>query len=116
MKIIDKQNKLSLEDLKKMAEDSFGDFVKAVVDIDKTIMAVDADLHADEEELLLKSGSKQDNLWGINIYPKIKKDDWIEFDSMINLRPSLDNLSRGVKDPKVKEKIKEIVDSLINET
>jgi len=58
----------SLESLKTYARQKFGNFVKAVVDIDRKIMAVDAELHADEESLLLENGSKQENLWGINIY------------------------------------------------
>lgn len=111
MKIIN--NKISITELKKMAKRIFGNLIKAVVDIEKEIMAVDGELHSDEEALLLENGSKQENLWGINIYPEIKGDDWIEFDSMINIRPSLKNLSRGVDDPSTKKKIIEIVNKLI---
>lgn len=96
-----------------MAEKMFGDLVKAVVDIDRGIMAVDSELHADEEALLLSNGSKQENLWGINIYPKVKGGDFIEFDSMINIRPSQENSSRGVEDLKIREKIIEIVNKLV---
>jgi hypothetical protein len=52
MKII--RDRLSRAELKKMAEEGFGDLVKAVVDVEKEIMAVDAELHADEEALLLE--------------------------------------------------------------
>ena len=91
----------------------FGNMVKAVVDVEKEIMVVDAGLHSDEESLLLEKESKQENLWGINLYPEnFGKDDWIEFDSMINLRPSWGNKSRGVDDPKIQEKIKNIVNRL----
>ncbi len=96
-----------------MAQKMFGNMVKAVVDTDKKIMAVNGELHADEEALLLKNNSKQENLWGINIYPKAKEKDWIEFDSMINLRPSLNNLSRGVDDVNTRKKIIKIVNQLI---
>ena len=91
----------------------FGNLVKAVVDTDKKIMAVNGELHADEEALLLKNDSKQENLWGINIYPKIEGADWIEFDSMINIRPSLNNLSRGVDNINLRKKIVKIVSQLI---
>jgi len=91
----------------------FGDLVKAVVDVEKEIMAINGELHSDEEALLLKKGSEQKNLWGINIYPEIKNDGWIEFDSMINLRPSLQNLSRGVDDLDIRRKIKKIVNKLV---
>jgi len=111
MKLVDK--KITLEELKKMAEEKFGNLVKAVVDVEKGVMVVDAELHSDEEAQLLSQGSKQENLWGINLYPELKGDGFIEFDSVINLRPSFGNSSRGVDDPKIKEKIIGIVEKLI---
>jgi hypothetical protein len=113
MKIID--TTLSLEDLKTMARNRFGDLVKAVVDVEREIMAVDGELHSDEEALLLENGSLQRNLWGINIYPELEEKDWIEFDSLINIRPSQGNRSRGVDDPALKEKIIRIVLNLVKE-
>lgn len=104
---------IGLARLREMAEQRFGDMVKAVVDIEKRVMAVDAELHADEEELLLEQGSAQASLWGINIYPDASEEDWIEFDSMINLRPSQGNRSRGVDDPIRRQKILEIVSRLV---
>ncbi len=91
----------------------FGNLVKAVVDIDREIMAVDAALHADQEAFLLEDGSQQENLWGINIYPELIGNDMIEFDSMINLRPYMNNRSRGVEDEKIRNKIITIVTKLI---
>ena len=77
-------------------------------------MTVDADLHADEEILMLEQGSEQHNLWGINLYPdRFGSENWIEFDSMINLRPSWGNKSRGVDDPAIRKKILEIVTKLV---
>lgn len=105
--------KISIEELKIMAEKMFGDFVKAVVDIEKEIMAVDAELHADAEGLLLEHGSQQEHLWGINIYPEMENESLIELDSMINLRPSMGNRSRGVEDPVMRKKIRNIVNKLI---
>lgn len=96
-----------------MAAKMFGNMVKAVVDIDKKIMAIDGELHADEEALLLENGSKQKNLWGINIYPELSGEDFIEFDSMINLRPSQGNASRGVDDKKLRKEIIGIANKLI---
>jgi hypothetical protein len=111
MRIIKEQ--IFLEELKPMAGKMFGGLVKAVVDVEKEIMAVDAEMHADEEKFLLENGSKQKNLWGINIYPEGKDENWIEFDSMINLRPSQDNRSRGVDDLELQNKIIKIIDKLI---
>lgn len=111
MKII--REIMTFDELNKMAEERFGNMVKAVVDIEKEIMAVDAELHADEEAELLENGSKQENLWGINIYPEMPKGEWIEFDSMINLRPSQGNRTRGVDKLEIRQKIVEIVNKLV---
>lgn len=98
-----------------IARGKFGELVKAVVDIEKNIMAIDAELHADEESLLLEQGSLQEHLWGINIYPGRNMDDMIEFDSMINIRPGYGNNSRSVEDIAVREKILAIARALIQE-
>ncbi len=113
MKTVDKDNKISKKELSKMAENMFGDLVKAVVDTDKEIMIVDAGLHADQEKEFLDNGSEQSNLWGINLYPNEEDEYFIEFDSMINLRPSYGNRSRGVDDEDVQKKIIEIVNNLV---
>jgi hypothetical protein len=105
---------ISIPELKKMAEKMHGNFVKAVVDVKKEIMMVDADLHADEEYILLEEGSKQEDLWGINLFPdKFGTDEFVEFNSKINVRPADNNRSRGVDDPKIREKIKSIVQKLV---
>lgn len=111
MKII--KDKIELKELKDMAANSFGNLVKAVVDIENEIMVVDAELHSDEEALLLENGSTQKDLWGINLYTEIGGEDFIEFDSMINLKPSQGNRSRGIDDPKIREKIKIVVNKLV---
>jgi hypothetical protein len=96
-----------------MARAGFGDMVKAVVDVERGIMAVDGELHADEEALLMDGGSSQNDLWGINIYPDIDGPDRIEFDSMINIRPMQGNRTRGVEDPSMRERILEIIERLV---
>ncbi|MBI2616652.1 hypothetical protein HYW55_00795 [Candidatus Gottesmanbacteria bacterium] len=96
-----------------MAKASFGTLVKVVVDIEKEILVVDSELHADEEAYLLSQGSHQEHLWGINLYPDLPESEWIEFDSMINLRPASGNISRGVNNPAIREKIVFIVNKRI---
>jgi hypothetical protein len=107
MKIITQT--LTLSELKQMTADMFGNFIKAVVDVEKQIIAVDAELHSDLEALLLQDGSKQKNLWGINIYPEAQNDEFVEFDSLINMRPSQGNRSRGIENAEIRKKIIEIV-------
>jgi len=104
---------ISVNELKEIAKDQFGDLVKAVVDVEKEIMAIGGELHADEEALLLEQGSQQKNLLGINFYPEKSGNEWVEFNSMINLRPSQGNKSRGVESIELQKKIREIVSKLI---
>ena len=92
-----------------MAAELFGDMVKGVVDVEREVVALGAELHADLEALLMENGSNQRNLWGINLYPALSGDGFLEFDSMINLRPSQGNKSRGVDDASVRTRIAEIV-------
>lgn len=106
--------KISLDELKKISEKMYNHLVKAVIDIEKGIMVVDADLHADEENLLIENGSEQQNVWGFNLYPeKFGTDNFIEFDSMINIRPSWGNHSRGVEDSELQKKITNSVKKLV---
>ena len=101
--------------LKEIAAGQFGDFVKAVVDVERGLMAIGGDLHADEEATLLDAGSDQRNLWGINLYPDLPIDQWVEFDSMINVRPSASNRSREVENPLIREKILTIAARLVKD-
>jgi len=109
--LIDKP--ISRQQLKDAAEQLFGDMVKAVIDVEKGIMAIGGELHADEEAFLLARDSKQENLWGINLYPERDFTEMIEFDSMINIRPRQNNRSRGVEDPTVREQIINITRKLV---
>jgi len=113
MQVVNADRRIRLDLLSEMAEEMFGDLVKAVVDINKKTMVVDAELHADEEALLMEQGSDQYDLWGINLYPELEGDDFVEFDSMINLRPSHGNRSRGVEDPEIRKRIRSIVNELV---
>ena len=107
------RDSLKLDELKQMAARMFGDLVKAVVDVDRELIAVDAELHADLEAALLEDGSEQKHLWGINLYPEASSDQFIEFDSLINMRPSQANNSRGVDDATIRKKIVGIVEQRI---
>ena len=96
-----------------MAEDQFGDWIKAVVDVAQGSMAVGGDLHADDAALLIEHGSSQQDFWGINLYLDEEGPDWVEFDSMLNIRPGQGNRSRGVDDKRTRERIRALVASLV---
>lgn len=113
MGIIIVNQQISKERLQALAEERFGDMVKAVVDIELGVMAMGGELHADEEQMMLERGSPQNNLWGINIYPQLPRDQRVEFDSMINIRPSRGNRSRSVEDVKIQARIIAIVNKLV---
>ena len=85
-----------------------------VVDIEKEIIAIGGELHSDEQELLIeKEGSKNETLWGINIYPTKPRDKWLEFNSLINIKPLFENRSMEIENLEIREKIKGIINKLI---
>ena len=108
------KDKISIAEISEMAEKMFGDFAKAVVDIEQGIMGIGGELHADiEVKLMEECGSKRENTWGINIYPKINGEEMIEFDSMVNIKVFLGNKTRGVENREIKDRIRKICNSLI---
>ncbi len=109
-------SKISVNELKQMAAKMFRELVKADVDIERRLVILDMPMHYDGEQELLSQGSKQKDLWGINLHPgDYGTDDFIEFDSMINIRPSQGNLSRDVQDGSIRQKIIEIINEVVYE-
>jgi hypothetical protein len=105
---------IALSTLEEMAESMFGNLVKAVVDVERGIIAVAGEMHADEEALLLDDGSPQRGLWGVNLYPaEFHTPRFIEFDSVINIRPRQGNRTRSVDDAAVRAAVTSIVDRLV---
>lgn len=115
MEILLIKNPIKRTELKKIADGWGSDFVKGVVDIAEGIMAIGGIFHTDEEELLAHQGSKRSDLWGINLYPQKAEEDWIVFDSLINIKPAEGNRSMNVEDNDIRERIKMIVRALIEE-
>ena len=100
-------------ELAALAENAFGDMIKCVADVKLRLLAVDAELHADLERLLLENGSAGEDLWGFNLYPKEEGEDFIEYDSLINIRSWQNNPTRDVRNPDIREAIKQIVEQFI---
>jgi len=106
------EDEISKEELTEVGKEFFEDMVKAVVDIEKEIMAVGGELHSDSADLLIENGSKIENLWGINIHFNKPKEECIEYNSLINIKPSVGNRSNDIQIPEIRDKIKKIVDRL----
>lgn len=99
--------------INELAQNFYGEMIKAVADVDKGLIALDAELHSDLERMLLENGSSQESLWGFNIYPQLDGDDFVEFDSLINIRPRQNNRSRDVENPAIREEILSLVGKFI---
>jgi hypothetical protein len=107
------RERIRRSELGSLAEEQFGDMVKVVVDVERRVMAIGGELHSDEEAALLDDGSRQTDLWGINLYPAETGDAWIEYDSMINVRPAQGNRSRDVEDEALRRRIRDVVHALV---
>lgn len=108
------KDSISKTELKKLASEQFGNVIKAVVDIEQEIMGIGGELHVDMEVVLLeKENSKREDTWGLNLYPDETEENFIEFDSMINLKPMYGNKTRNVDDEAKQKKIREIVDRIV---
>lgn len=108
------KDSISKAELKRLAGGQFGNVIKAVVDIEQEIMAIGGELHVDMEVLLVENeNSKREDTWGINLYPDETEEGFVEFDSMINLKPMHGNRTRNIEDEAIRKKIKEIVNRII---
>jgi len=106
--------KISLAELKEMAQNMYGSIVKADVDIKRRVVVVDMGMHADGEAFLLEDGSKKSDVWGINLHPAdYGTNDFIEFDSIINIRPKQNNPSRDILDEEIKKQISELINEVV---
>lgn len=106
---------ISIAELRQMAERMYGDLVKVDVDVSRRAVVVDMEMHADGEAMLLESGSKEADLWGINLYPaKFGTDGFVEFNSMINIKPSQRNMTRGVEDMAIQAQIRAIISGVVH--
>ncbi|HVA10655.1 MAG TPA: DUF5674 family protein [Candidatus Dormibacteraeota bacterium] len=109
-------DKISVKELREMAKKMHENIVKADVDLVRNVIVFDMGMHADGEAFLLENGSKQRDLWGINLHPdKYGTDEFVEFDSLINMRPSQGNASRGINDEAVCLRIVEMIDEAVHE-
>lgn len=107
------EDAVEMSTVAQMAEKTFGDYVKGVVDIEQKLLGLGGELHTDIEEVLLSQGSTQQNLWGINLHPTERWPEMVEFDSLINIRPRQNNRSRDVEDPLLRERILKLLAEIL---
>ena len=100
---------ISKNELRDLAKEFYEDLIKGVVDIERKIIALGGEMHADAEEVLLKNGSKQSNLWGFNILLNKNKEECLIYESFINIRPRDNNRDLEVKSPEIREKMRQII-------
>lgn len=106
---------ISLSEADDIAQKNYGEMAKGVVDLNRKIIALGGELHADAESLLLENGSKQEDLWGFNIYPQKPREDRLKYTSFINIRPSQNNTAIEIQDENLKNEIKNVIESLIED-
>jgi len=107
------REEITLSKLREFLHQPFTDMVKFVADVNRGVMALGGEMHADAEEILLNDGSSQADLWGGNLYPDRGFEQKIQFESLINIRPSQQNNSLDIKDQGVRARVREIVRRLI---
>jgi len=106
-------NKISPEELQELCDEYFGTFVKFVVDIEKEIIAIGGELHADAEAELLERGSMQKNIWGANYYPYRDAENRVEYTALINIRPRDDNPAMEILDDDICAKVRSLAEEYI---
>jgi len=107
------RERLARSELSRLVRLYFEDMVKYVVDVERRVIAIGGELHADAEQVLLEDGSRQQDLWGANYYPGVGQERCIEYTALINIRPAQKNRGMEVVDPHVREEIRRLTIELI---
>ncbi len=107
------REKISLKEVEEIAQEFYKEMAKGVADIEKGIFALGGEWHMDANEVLIKDGSEQKNLWGFNLYWAKPKEERLEYNSLINIRPQQNNRSMEVENGEIRQKIFEIVNNLV---
>ena len=107
------KDKISLEELEALAKEFYGSMIKGVADIERGVVAFGGEYHMDANITLIEDGSSQLNLWGFNVYFKKPREEWLEYTSLINIRPTAGNFDMMIDDKKIRQKVKEIINSKI---
>jgi len=101
--------------VRRLEDRYFEDMVKYVVDVERGVIAVGGEMHADAEQMLLDDGSRQADLWGANYYPGRGREECIEYTSLINIRPAQGNRNMEIQDGAVRERVRQLTLALVGE-
>ncbi|HEY4496335.1 MAG TPA: DUF5674 family protein [Candidatus Paceibacterota bacterium] len=107
------KDKISLKELQTLAKEFYGSMTKGVADIERGVVAFGGEYHMEANMSLIEDGSGQSNLWGFNVYLNKPREDWLEYTSLINIRPAAGNFDMMIGDEQIRQKVKEIVNSKI---
>ena len=104
---------IALESLGPLAKAWHGTLIKGVADCTRGIIALGGDWHMDANTTLIADGSKQEDVWGFNIYPAERGDAALEYISLINIRPAQGNKTMELVNEVLRTKIRKIVSKLV---
>lgn len=96
-----------------IGKEFYTEMVKGVVDLERGVIALGGEYHMDANEVLIGDGSKQEMVWGFNVYPSIFDESWIEYTSLINIRPQVHNRGMEVESPEIREMMRDVITKLI---
>ena len=97
--------KATVKQVEEMLE-TLGTYIKVAVDIKRKTLAGGGILHADCEAELLTNGSRQEDIWGADWYPKSQK---VRFEALINIRPRQNNTGMEIQDPNIRMEVESVV-------
>ena len=89
--------------------EELGLYIKLAVDVEKQILAGGGRRHYECEQVLLRDGSLQSNIWGCDWSPMGRR---IAYESIINIRPRINN-SMEILDPAICNQIDQIISNLL---
>lgn len=94
--IVTKDSPYTKEEIEKLRQE-FGAYIKTVIDLERKICSAGCNRHFESEKILLELGSDQSDIWGGGIDIESKE---VDFNSFINIRPTDNNPSNEILDPK----------------
>lgn len=87
------------------AREAYPDYIKTVMDVEREILAVGGEYHIDCEDVLIKGGSKPENLYGGGYRISTKE---VEYMALSNFKPAQNKTTYEIMDGKIRRKLEEL--------